>query len=115
MFRKLPNRFEVCRKNGNVNTFCLVRYITIVVLILIPSEKLEDFFLYFWDSHFVGFASAMASRAADDVEPKFEKVLEGLQGAEGPVFDKNGNFFMVAPDTGEIYNVNLQEKRVCKF
>lgn len=57
----------------------------------------------------------MASRAADDVEPKFEKVLEGLQGAEGPVFDKNGNFFMVAPDTGEIYNVNLQEKRVCKF
>ncbi|XP_025081198.1 diisopropyl-fluorophosphatase-like isoform X2 [Pomacea canaliculata] len=59
----------------------------------------------------------MASRAADDVEPKFEKVLEGLQGAEGPVFDKNGNFFMVAPDTGEIYNVNLQEKRailLCK-
>ncbi|KAK7495006.1 hypothetical protein BaRGS_00013646 [Batillaria attramentaria] len=57
----------------------------------------------------------MAEFVADDVELKFTKVLEGAAGSEGPVFDRNGNFFMVAPEVmkdgkfaGQILRVDLQ-------
>ncbi|KAH3731203.1 diisopropyl-fluorophosphatase-like [Dreissena polymorpha] len=50
------------------------------------------------------------------IEPKFVKIAENLAGAEGPVFDKGGNFYMVAPEVvdaqnkyaGEVLKVNLE-------
>lgn len=53
-------------------------------------------------------------------EPKFVKIAENLAGAEGPVFDKNGNFYMVAPEcvdaennaAGEVLKVNLENGQV---
>lgn len=30
-------------------------------------------------------------------EPQFTKIVDGLKGAEGPVFDTSGNFYVVAP------------------
>ena len=31
-------------------------------------------------------------------EPTFTEVARGMPGAEGPVFNKDGNFYMVAPE-----------------
>ncbi|XP_041358416.1 diisopropyl-fluorophosphatase-like isoform X2 [Gigantopelta aegis] len=49
------------------------------------------------------------------VEPQFSKIVEGLRGAEGPVFDNHGQFFMVAPEVekdgkyaGQILKVDLE-------
>ena len=51
--------------------------------------------------------------------PEFSKIVDNLLGAEGPVFDKNGNFFMVAPEVekdgkpaGQIVKVDLSSKQV---
>lgn len=56
---------------------------------------------------------------ADDVQLAFTKILDGLPGAEGPVFDRNGNFFMVAPEvmrndefSGQIFKVDLSSQKV---
>ncbi|XP_071118676.1 diisopropyl-fluorophosphatase-like [Haliotis cracherodii] len=53
------------------------------------------------------------------VEPQFSKIVDGLLGSEGPVFDKNGNFFMVAPGVekdgkfaGQVLKVDLKTKQV---
>ena len=45
------------------------------------------------------------------------KIAEGLKFSEGPVFDKNGHFFMVAarsmdPLSGYVLNVNLNNGNV---
>lgn len=53
----------------------------------------------------------------------FQKICDGLKGAEGPVFDKNGRFFMVAPEVedadghaaGEVLLVNLENSAVSKW
>lgn len=55
--------------------------------------------------------------------PEFRKICDGLLGAEGPVFDKKGNMFMVAPEVedadgksaGEVLSVNLQDGTVSKW
>ena len=56
---------------------------------------------------------------AQVVEPQFSKIVEGLRGAEGPVFDNHGNFFMVAPEVekdgkyaGQILKVDLETGKV---
>uniref|UniRef100_A0A0B6ZM12 SMP-30/Gluconolactonase/LRE-like region domain-containing protein n=1 Tax=Arion vulgaris TaxID=1028688 RepID=A0A0B6ZM12_9EUPU len=48
------------------------------------------------------------------VNPEFVKIIDGVLGAEGPVFDNRGNFFMVAPEVekdgkaaGQIIRVDL--------
>ncbi|XP_063421626.1 diisopropyl-fluorophosphatase-like [Mytilus trossulus] len=48
------------------------------------------------------------------IEPQFIKITEGFPGAEGPVFDKCGNFYMVAPEvktdgnfTGQVIRIDL--------
>ncbi len=40
------------------------------------------------------------------MEREFTKIVTGLKGAEGPVFDRDGNFFMVAPGEGRIVRVS---------
>ena len=52
-------------------------------------------------------------------EPTFTKITENLLGAEGPVFDKYGNFFMVAPEVmdgqnyaGEVLKIDLETGKV---
>lgn len=54
-----------------------------------------------------------------NVELSFTKLLDGLTGSEGPVFDKEGNFFMVAPTVikdgefaGQILRIDLDSKKV---
>ena len=58
--------------------------------------------------------------AADDTEFEFIKLLDGIAGAEGPVFDTSGNFYMVAPEieknnkfAGQILKVDLVTRKVC--
>ncbi|CAC5377576.1 Diisopropyl-fluorophosphatase [Mytilus coruscus] len=48
------------------------------------------------------------------LEPQFFKIAEGFPGAEGPVFDKCGNFYMVAPEVknngnfaGQVVKIDL--------
>jgi hypothetical protein len=55
----------------------------------------------------------------EEVEPKFTKVLEGKLGAEGPVFDRDDNFYMVAPEVmkngnflGQVLSVDLKTNKV---
>lgn len=54
-----------------------------------------------------------------EVELKFDKIVDGLLGAEGPVFTRNGDFYMVAPEVevddqpaGEVLKINIEEKKV---
>ena len=58
--------------------------------------------------------------AADDAKFEFTKLLDGIAGAEGPVFDTSGNFYMVAPEieknnkfAGQILKVDLATQKVC--
>jgi hypothetical protein len=52
--------------------------------------------------------------------PEFHKVTTGLIGAEGPVFTRDGRFFMVAPckenekheADGEVVSVDLETGKV---
>jgi hypothetical protein len=52
---------------------------------------------------------------ADDApQYAFTKILDGVAGAEGPVFDNAGNFYMVGPEiekdgkyAGEVLKVDL--------
>ena len=51
---------------------------------------------------------------ADDAKFEFTKLLDGVAGAEGPVFDIRGNFYMVGPEiekdnkfAGQILKVDL--------
>lgn len=52
--------------------------------------------------------------------PKFTKIVSGLIGAEGPVFNKDLQFFMVAPcreneqkeADGDVVKVNLEKGTV---
>ena len=60
--------------------------------------------------------------AADDTKFEFTKILEGVAGAEGPVFDTKGNFYMVAPEVekngkfaGQVLRVDLETEKVCWF
>ncbi|RDD38014.1 Diisopropyl-fluorophosphatase [Trichoplax sp. H2] len=54
--------------------------------------------------------------SAEKLKVEFTKVAEGLLGAEGPVFNKNGQLMMVAPEVeeedgrsaGQILKINLQ-------
>lgn len=51
------------------------------------------------------------------IEPNFTKIAENLEGAEGPVFDRNGKFYMVAPfgndeNSGNVVRVNLENGQV---
>lgn len=39
------------------------------------------------------------------MERQFTQIAKGLKGAEGPVFDREGQFFMVAPGEGRIVRV----------
>lgn len=55
------------------------------------------------------------------VEPKFTKVIHGELGAEGPVFDKDDNFYMVAPEvmkndnySGQVLSIDLKTNKVRK-
>lgn len=53
--------------------------------------------------------------APEIFEPEFTKIADKLFGAEGPVFDKNGQFYMVAPEgvesepksSGDVLKVDL--------
>lgn len=54
-----------------------------------------------------------------EVEPTFIKIVDGLLGAEGPVFDQDGNFYMVAPEVtknesfaGQVYSIDLKDRKV---
>ena len=56
------------------------------------------------------------------IEPLFTKVAEDIPGAEGPVFDKKGDFYIVAPEVevdgkpaGEILQVDLKTGKVKSF
>ncbi|KAK3609903.1 hypothetical protein CHS0354_036666 [Potamilus streckersoni] len=49
-------------------------------------------------------------------QPQFTKIAENIPGSEGPVFDKDGRFFMVAPErtkdgqfAGDILQINLND------
>ncbi|KAK7099756.1 diisopropyl-fluorophosphatase-like [Littorina saxatilis] len=51
---------------------------------------------------------------ADDTKFEFSKIADGIAGAEGPVFDTKGNFYMVAPSVekngkhaGQVLKVDL--------
>jgi hypothetical protein len=51
--------------------------------------------------------------------PTFTKITENVLGAEGPVFNKEGHFFMVAPEVekdkkpaGQILKVDLEKCEV---
>lgn len=53
------------------------------------------------------------------VEPAFTCVAKGLLGSEGPVFSRDGDFYMVAPEVekdgkpaGQILRVDLENKTV---
>ena len=54
------------------------------------------------------------------IEPPFTKIAEGLLGAEGPVFDRKCQFFMVAPlvkdgdgrNAGQVLSVDLENEEV---
>ncbi|KAL4236759.1 hypothetical protein ACF0H5_005144 [Mactra antiquata] len=58
--------------------------------------------------------------APEIFEPNFTKVADKLFGAEGPVFDRHGKFFMVAPEgvedaprsAGDVLNVDLASGKV---
>ena len=57
---------------------------------------------------------------AKTLTPAFTLVVENLKGAEGPVFDREENFFVVAPEheiddkhAGQIFTVDLSSKKVC--
>ena len=57
---------------------------------------------------------------ADDAKFEFTKLLDGVAGAEGPVFDIRGNFYMVGPEiekdnkfAGQILKVDLTTRKVC--
>lgn len=52
------------------------------------------------------------------IETKFTKIAENIPGAEGPVFDRNGEFYMVAPmreNAGDLVHVNLESGQVAYF
>ena len=60
--------------------------------------------------------------AVDIVEPTFLKILEDIDGAEGPVFDMKGKFYMVEPfgkdndiHTGKVWTVDLQSGKVSTY
>lgn len=53
------------------------------------------------------------------VEPKFTKIVDGLKGSEGPVFDKDCNFYMVAPEVtkndsfaGQVLSIDVENNKV---
>lgn len=57
--------------------------------------------------------------SAQRLEPKFSFLVEGLLGAEGPVFDISANFYMVAPEVetdnkpaGQVLKIDLASKTV---
>ena len=59
----------------------------------------------------------MASSAAD--QGGFHEIADDILGAEGPVFTRDGSFFMVAPEVekdgkhaGQILTVNLETGEV---
>lgn len=52
------------------------------------------------------------------VEPKFTKIVDGLKGSEGPVFDKDCNFYMVAPEVtkndsfaGQVLSIDVENNK----
>lgn len=54
------------------------------------------------------------------IQGNFTKIVEGLLGAEGPVFSPDGTFYMVAPEVekdgnyaGQILKVDLTSAKVC--
>lgn len=63
----------------------------------------------------------MAEKRQPEIfEAEFTKIVDNLLGAEGPVFDKDDNFLMVAPEVmkgdsyaGQVLTVNLETKKVC--
>ena len=53
--------------------------------------------------------------SVEKLQVQFTKIAEGLLGSEGPVFNKDGEFIMVAPEVeedgrsaGQILKINLQ-------
>lgn len=63
----------------------------------------------------------MADKGAPKIsQHEFTKIADKLLGSEGPVFDKDGNFYMVAPEVekdgafaGQILKVDLSTCKVC--
>ena len=62
----------------------------------------------------------MAETTCQVYETKFDRICSDLLGAEGPVFDKEDNFYMVAPEVmkndsyaGQVLKVNLENGKVC--
>ena len=54
------------------------------------------------------------------IEGNFTKIVDGLLGAEGPVFSLDGSFYMVVPEVesngnaaGQIVKVDLKTGKVC--
>ena len=50
-------------------------------------------------------------------EPQFHKIVDGINGSEGPVFTRDGRFFCVAPEVtpgqpGAIIQVDLEKNTV---
>ncbi|MHB0877452.1 MAG: SMP-30/gluconolactonase/LRE family protein [Anaerolineae bacterium] len=48
------------------------------------------------------------------MKPEFTFIAKGLSGAEGPVFDRHGNFYMVVPWEGRVIRVS-DDGRVTEF
>ena len=55
------------------------------------------------------------------IEGNFTKIVDGLPGAEGPVFSLDGTFYMVVPEVenngnaaGQIVKIDLKIEKVCR-
>ena len=56
------------------------------------------------------------------IEPTFTQIVKDfLDGSEGPVFDRDGKFFMVAPTvkegenfSGQVLTIDLESGKVCQ-
>lgn len=64
----------------------------------------------------------MAESCEQIFEPEFVKIVDGIQGAEGPVFCSKKVFYMVAPEVekegkpaGQIVKVDVDSGVVCSF
>jgi len=63
---------------------------------------------------------ADAVKTVEIFEPaEFNKLADNIRGAEGPVFDKDGNFFLVAPEVekdnkfaGQVLKVDISNGKV---
>ena len=80
---------------------------------------LELFFNKIKDSHTYYDIGRMITTAMQIVDVNFTKIVDGILGAEGPVFTTDESFYMVAPEVekngnaaGQILKVDLPSGKV---